>query len=290
MKKYFQPYNSLKRFYEKYRDPDEVKCACEYADDPEITQKCYESMRNQEPENEMRSLFYEAQLLKAETEILDERKGLHYFLDSEELANFVEDCAKETNYTDSMLDALPKQGIIYSLNKEYPCVLFKIMKTNPEQENSDRVVLVAGGINEINGIKGVNLWMTLTIEGENDVEGTSEAIEDRMDQEMSQKEKKLQKKQLRLFMGACLYINCFPEAVSDGFPDFAKHPAHYRKRKCVGITSVPQVIDRSGPIPHHRKGYYRHYKDPRFTNMMGKTQWIEGCNVKGTSKTVTMDI
>lgn len=91
---------------------------------------------------------------------------------------------------------------------------------------------------------------------------------------------------LDLVFGLCLYIKCFPHAVRYGFPDCAKHPAHYKGERCALVSAVPEVEERNGPTPHFRTGHFRCYVDDRYTKMRGQVQWIEDTFVKGRAKTV----
>jgi hypothetical protein len=94
------------------------------------------------------------------------------------------------------------------------------------------------------------------------------------------------KYQDRLAIGLALYLRFFPEAVRDGLPDSAKHPAHYRGRKCTTISTAKELIDRSGPIPHLRTAHYRFLGSDRFVHKKGTVILVRECMVKGKCKVV----
>ncbi len=91
---------------------------------------------------------------------------------------------------------------------------------------------------------------------------------------------------VRLVLGFALYAACFPDAVKDGFPEFAKHPNHFRKSRCSAVFVAPQIVDRSGPIPHFRHGHPRILQSERYTRMRWKVIWVSECFVKGQVRTV----
>lgn len=93
-------------------------------------------------------------------------------------------------------------------------------------------------------------------------------------------------KSLDLIFAMGLYIKCFPEAVVEGFPECAKHPAHYKGERCASIGTVPQIIERDGPTPHFRSGHFRVLSSPVFTKSRFKVIFIEDTFVKGQAKTI----
>lgn len=89
-----------------------------------------------------------------------------------------------------------------------------------------------------------------------------------------------------LVLGVGLYVKCFPQALKEGFPDFAKHPAHYKGEKCASVSSVPEIIERSGPVPHFRHGHFRVLSSARYTNKRYQVVFVSETFVKGKVKTV----
>lgn len=97
---------------------------------------------------------------------------------------------------------------------------------------------------------------------------------------------KTESRSINLVFGLALYLNCFPHAARDGFPEFAKHPAHYRKQACRAIQAVPELIERGGPTPHFRRGHFRILRSEKFTHKRWQVVFVGETFVKGKAKTV----
>jgi hypothetical protein len=91
---------------------------------------------------------------------------------------------------------------------------------------------------------------------------------------------------VNLIFAMGLYVKCFPHALVEGFPETAKHPAHYKGQQCASVGTVPQIIERDGPSPHFRSGHFRVLNSPVFTKSRFKVIFIEDTFVKGRAKTV----
>lgn len=91
---------------------------------------------------------------------------------------------------------------------------------------------------------------------------------------------------MRLLFGLAVYLNCFPAAVRDGFPEFAKHQTHYKGQRCAVIDAVAEIIEREGPTPHFRKGHPRILRSERFTKKRWQVVWVGETFIKGKVKTV----
>jgi len=90
----------------------------------------------------------------------------------------------------------------------------------------------------------------------------------------------------RLAVGLALYISSYPHAVKDGIPDVAKHPSHYRGKKCATVGLVEELIDRRGPRPHLRNAHYRFLSSERYTTKRYTMVAVIGCFVVGRCRVV----
>lgn len=93
-------------------------------------------------------------------------------------------------------------------------------------------------------------------------------------------------KTLRLFVSFIHYRMCFPDAIRDGFPDCAKHPAHYKGQCCRLVRHVEHLRDAPLPGPHYRKCHWRFLSNERFTKMRWTSILISETFVNGKAKTV----
>lgn len=94
------------------------------------------------------------------------------------------------------------------------------------------------------------------------------------------------KQAMNLLFGLCLYLACFPDALKPGFPECAKHPAHYKGRACALVRAVPQVLHHAGPVPHFRRGHFRTLRSACFTRRRWQVIFVADTFVKGTAVTV----
>ena len=91
---------------------------------------------------------------------------------------------------------------------------------------------------------------------------------------------------MNLLFGLCLYLACFPDAAKPGFPECAKHPAHYRGERCALVRAVPEVIHHNGPTPHFRRGHFRTLRSECFRKKRWQVIFVSETFVKGTAVTV----
>lgn len=89
-----------------------------------------------------------------------------------------------------------------------------------------------------------------------------------------------------VLFGVGLYIKCFPKSLVQGFPESAKHPAHYKGEKCFSVGAVPQIIDRDRPSGHFRSGHFRFLEHPRYTTKRYQVVFVSDCFVNGRAQTV----
>lgn len=186
----------------------------------------------------------------------------HYFIDTSELAAFLEASAHRFNpqLLDLLLDVIPKDGsgVIHTTGAGRTAVVFKHFPPSP-------------------GDCGLLTWII----------GGHFACYDPEDIDSASWEGHAdQLRGANLIYGLALYLSCFPEALRDGLPVFAKHPAHFRGKTCKTVAAVPQVIDRDGPTPHFRKGHFRTLRSSRYVNKRWQVVWVSEAFIKGQAKTV----
>ncbi len=75
-------------------------------------------------------------------------------------------------------------------------------------------------------------------------------------------------------------------ALQEGLPDSAKHPAHYKGRKCVGLKLSEKLIDRRGSRPHVRQAHFRFLSDERFTKKRNTYVLVKAGFVRGKCKII----
>ena len=277
MKKAYQPYSSVTKDLKKNGlDPEYIMDS--------LLLKLQQQRRDKPLEfSESGSDVMSLNILITESEILDKGKGTHYFIDSIELTDFLMGCAKEC--TADMLNVFPQNGIIHTLKEDYPTLLFSI---HPMPSGRKCIVLCSGKLKNVSA-ENPQFFCFIQEPSKNIKIDSDEYTKDTDGNECSKRENELRSKYMKLLAGTSLYMHCFPEAVKDGFPDFAKHPNHYRQQKCASVTTTPDIIDRDGVNPHFRVGHFRVLKSEVFTHKRWQTIFVKECFVKGEAKTVTME-
>lgn len=91
---------------------------------------------------------------------------------------------------------------------------------------------------------------------------------------------------VRMAVGLALYLRFFPEAVKEGLPEIAKHPAHYKGAKCVRVGLTERLIDRSGAKPHIRQAHFRFLGSEKFTHKQNSYVLVKASFVRGKCKIV----
>ena len=90
----------------------------------------------------------------------------------------------------------------------------------------------------------------------------------------------------KLAVGLALYMRFFPEAVKIGIPESAKHPTHYKGKKCATIGLTEKLVDRTGSKPHIRQSHFRFLGSERFTKKKGTYVLVKGAFIRGKCKIV----
>jgi len=92
-----------------------------------------------------------------------------------------------------------------------------------------------------------------------------------------------------LLNGIGMYVDCFPEMLTDGVPEELKHPSHHQHKIKKSLCVSPKIIEKreDGNItPHFRRGHFRALMSPVFTHKQFQTIFISETFVKGKATTV----
>jgi len=89
-----------------------------------------------------------------------------------------------------------------------------------------------------------------------------------------------------VILNMLFYMNAFPDYVHEGVPKRAVLDEETSPKKRMTINPYPDFFEKMEKSPHLRRGHFRTYSSDYFTNMKGKTAWIEPTFIKGTSVTV----
>jgi len=89
-----------------------------------------------------------------------------------------------------------------------------------------------------------------------------------------------------VILNMLFYMNAFPDYVYEGVPKRAVLDEETHSKKRITINPYPDFLEKMEKSPHLRRGHFRTYSSDYFTNMKGKTAWIEPTFIKGKSITV----
>lgn len=89
----------------------------------------------------------------------------------------------------------------------------------------------------------------------------------------------------RVAVNYLLYASCFPERVIDGLPAGLEASQYTGKANARKLTPAPQIQDTTTVTPHFCSGYFKTFRDERFTKMRGKTIFVKAYMVGGVAKT-----
>jgi hypothetical protein len=82
------------------------------------------------------------------------------------------------------------------------------------------------------------------------------------------------------------YMNAFPDYVHEGVPKRAILDEQTSTKKRITINPYLDFFEKMEKSPHLRRGHFRTYSSDYFTNMKGKTVWIDPAFIKGKAITV----
>jgi hypothetical protein len=234
---------------------------------PEILARFNERMETdhveQQPLPRLATLVFYAELMMLEG------RGIHYFVETEGLCNFLIRSSERADQSwlsalispgDCFEDAEITTGIIHTTGKEALAVLFYLGSWKDKSKAAGLAVDAFVTFGRDNGLTLKN----------NHLEWRGFSAQE------------------LLVLGLGAYIKCFPHAVRNGFPDCAKHPAHYAGERTVSLTAVPEILhsDRNGPHGHYRNGHFRFLGSEFYSRKRGQWTWVSDTFVKGTAKTI----
>ena len=94
-------------------------------------------------------------------------------------------------------------------------------------------------------------------------------------------------KLVKIIFGLCYYIKCFPESVSEGFPENGKNPNHYRKFENFSVSPVKEIAENPHSVsPHFRNGHFRYLQSEKYKKKRFQVVFVRECFVGGEVKTV----
>lgn len=82
------------------------------------------------------------------------------------------------------------------------------------------------------------------------------------------------------------YMNAFPDYVYEGVPKRAIIDSEIFTKKRITITPNEKLFEEMKKSPHLRRGHFRTFSSDYYSNMKGKTIWIEPTFVMGNAVTV----
>ena len=94
------------------------------------------------------------------------------------------------------------------------------------------------------------------------------------------------KEELAFIFSLGVYLKCFPSALVEGLCLNMQNPNYHKHNKVLTVQSVPQIVERSGPVPHYRSGHFRILSSPRYVNKQYDIIFVRDTFVKGAVKTV----
>lgn len=171
--------------------------------------------------------------------------GCHYFVESEELAEFLPSLSHQY-----------RAGFIsYLLGKEdWKCGVIYI--------HGRRARTILWGVTR--DTSGDAIYVDEVIRGKSNVVGWSESLAGPI---------KNAKEPIRVALGLAYYAMQYAGAMTDGLPEFVQHPAHFKGRSCVGVRVVKDIMNPNPNGPKFIMGHTRYLVHERFINK--RYQWVK---------------
>lgn len=206
----------------------------------------------------------ELNVLSSEQYFLTSKKGVQYFIQDNKIIDFFEHSFKDNISLELILDNLPK-----------------------DREGVSQLILnfpLNSGVKSIFAClaKGTMLGKALVIR----VDGSSVTL--KMDSFDAVLNHPVLSKYLRILLGFCLYIQCFPYAIRDGVPENCQHPNYYNFSERKTINTAKEILDDNDRTvtPHIRSGHFKLLGSEYYKKMKGQVIFVHECFVKGKAKTV----
>lgn len=90
-----------------------------------------------------------------------------------------------------------------------------------------------------------------------------------------------------IVLNLMLYMDAFPECVTDGPPDIVMGSTEGATQQVVRASApIREVYERSRTMPHMRRGHFRVLKSERFTHKRFKAVFVKPAMVRGSASTV----
>jgi hypothetical protein len=93
--------------------------------------------------------------------------------------------------------------------------------------------------------------------------------------------------QLQFFIKLLIYIDAFPESVTDGVPKDCSD-THIRRDMASVVSTAKQIksMATNGICPHLRRGHFRFLQSDKFTNKRFQIVYVKPAIIGGTAETV----
>lgn len=93
----------------------------------------------------------------------------------------------------------------------------------------------------------------------------------------------------KLAVASLLYMDCFPECVVPGAPEYVKHPAHHKYKDQIDLSISPKIMQKgthASPTAHYRSGHFRFLASDKFKNKRFQSVFVCHTFVNGQAETI----